>query len=83
MIEGRGDPSGREQKWMMSCSLAARAKTWSGTSTLERSQGGDTTLLASYCGTDKVITFEQERHQPEDGNCPRLDKAWQWRWAGC
>ena len=77
MIEGR-----RGSIWQRAkvddeprrCSLAARAKTWSGTSTLERSQGGDTTLLASYCGTDKVITFEQERHQPEDGNCPHLTR---------
>ena len=42
---------------MMSCSLAARAKTWSGTSTLERSQGGDTTLLASYCGANRLTRW--------------------------
>ena len=31
-------------------------------------------LLLIAALTNKVITFEQERHQPEDGNCPHLTR---------
>ena len=82
MIEGRRDPSGREQKWMMSRGDGSLLSGCESKNLVGNIHSGEITgrrhdstcFLLRGKPTDKVITFEQERHQPEDGNCPHLTR---------